>query len=137
MIVLLSLGRFAQASYFEVSCSTASGDTKHVNGHRWETIITTRSYEPIRTVVRMDITDKEVVFEEIGQKTMLSQSSQNKCGMATWDSTYVIKAKLYIENEPFGDSVSDASHGVIEDYFICKESGNSMSMPDPNEKGCN
>jgi hypothetical protein len=137
LITLLSLGGFAQASYFEISCSTASGDTKHVTGHRFETVITTRSYEPIWTEVRENISDKDVVFEETAVRTVLNEYSQSKCGMASWGSTYVVKAKLFIENEAFGDSVGGAQNGVIEDFFICEEFGNSEIMIDPNSKDCN
>ncbi len=141
-IILTTLGTLvfissAQASFFVTSCSTASGDTTHVSGHSWETTITVRSYEPVYSKVQVDVTNKNPIFEQLSEPVMINSYSTNKCGMTEWGSTTVVKAKLSLEGEAFGDSVGGAKDGVIEDYFICEEYGNSMAVYDPNDPDCN
>lgn len=137
IIASMTFTNAAQASYFDITCSTASGETTHVSGHRWKTVITKHSYEPVWTEVRVDITEKEVRFEQLEEPTVLHSYSSNKCGMSTWGSTYTVKAKLYVENEAFDDNVGGARDGVITDFFICEESGNSMGPNDPTDPDCN
>lgn len=127
----------AQASFYSISCSTASGETTHVMGHINKTVVTKYTHKPTWSEERIDMTGNDVRFEELAEQNLLDSYSSNKCGIAEWGKTYTVKAMLFLESGVFEDTIGGAKDGVIEDFFICEEYGNSMAMSDPNDPDCN
>jgi len=117
----------AQASFYVIECSTASGNTTYVTGHNSKAKVTQIDWRPYKETI-VDITNLDVNFEEIGERTEISSHSSSKCGISTWSSHYAVKAKMSVEGSKFSSNVADSIDGVIEKTFLCEESGNSMML---------
>lgn len=129
--VALMTASSAQASFFAVSCSTASGGITHISGHIFSTTVTKyENHKKVRTTLSYE---DEVLFEETGESVMLEEIENVSCQFGSWEKTYAVKAKL-TKKGGFSDDILGAKNGVIETIFLCKQEVSSMLAPNENCK---
>lgn len=121
-LIILITPHVVNASYYDITCSTANSSISNVTGHRHKT-----------TVQYYDMNKNEIVSKEIEaylevEERIADVANETRNGECSGSQkiTYLVKAKLKAD-EPVSKAVQEAIKAASP-YFLCVEHSTWMHV---------